>query len=130
MSRKKKLKESFKKEDEIRKEIAKSLEQTYEDGKNAPDIVAQTKQLAEALRAGMESGLSQGAPLVIEDLDTSGFGLYLKKDPSVPEDDYFLTTYLSFGRPLYARKSEEGVKWRTFEDVGIKDWKELIKRGK
>lgn len=60
--------------------------------------------------------------LIIEDLDTSGLGLYLVKDPSVPDEDYFLTSYTSFGRPLWARHSDKDVKWFTCEDDGIRYW--------
>jgi hypothetical protein len=68
----------------------------------------------------MIKDLTQGSPLILEDLDTSGLGLYLTKDPSVPEDDYIDSGWISFGRTLWQRKSEEGVKWHTYEDTEIK----------
>ena len=41
-----------------------------------------------------------------EDLDLSSFGLYIEKDPSVPEEDYFLTPYIIANHKLWARYSE------------------------
>lgn len=64
--------------------------------------------------------LINGAPLIIEDLDVSGLGLYLEKDPNVPDDDYFDSGYLSLGRTLWQRKSEEGIKWHVYEDKEIR----------
>lgn len=44
--------------------------------------------------------LIKGAPLEIEELDLSGMGLYLEKDPSVSDDDYVDSGYKSFGKTL------------------------------
>jgi hypothetical protein len=61
-----------------------------------------------------------GGPLIVEDLDLSGIGLYLEEqiDPE-HKDDYVLTGTLSLGRPLYKRLSEEGVKWQVFNNKEI-----------
>ena len=72
-----------------------------------------------------QKNLTNGGPLVIEDLDTSGLGLYLSKDPNVSEDDYVDSGYRSFGRILYKRLSEEGIKWHVFTDDKIKLHREL-----
>jgi hypothetical protein len=61
-----------------------------------------------------------GSPLAIERLDLSGIGLYETKDPNVPSTDYLLTAYTSFGKPLYKRASEEGVKWFEYKDTEIR----------
>jgi hypothetical protein len=50
----------------------------------------------------------------LEKEDLAGFGFYTKKDPKVPESDYFLISYTSGGSQLWARKSEEGKKWTQF----------------
>jgi hypothetical protein len=64
--------------------------------------------------------LTQGGPLVVEDLDLSGIGLYLERDPGVPGDDYFDSGYTSLGRTLWARHSDEGKKRHTFTDTEVK----------
>ena len=73
----------------------------------------------------MTDQLTHGAPLILEDLDTSGLGLYLTKDPTVSDDDYFDSGYRSFGRVLWQRKSDEGVKYHTYEDKELKLWPEV-----
>lgn len=73
----------------------------------------------------MTKDLTKGAPLIIEELDCSDLGLYLKKDSSVPDDDYFDSGYRSFGKILWARKSDEGKKWCTYEDKEIVKWPEI-----
>ena len=70
------------------------------------------------------TNLIHGAPLEIEQLDLSGLGLYLEKDPSIPDDDYFDSGYTSFGQTLWKRKSDEGKKWHIFEDKELKLWPE------
>jgi hypothetical protein len=74
--------------------------------------------------------LTSGGPLVVEDLDTSGMGLYHEKDPNVPDDDYFDSGWRSFGRILWQRKSEEGVKWHVYEDKEIKLHQLLVSKDK
>jgi hypothetical protein len=61
-----------------------------------------------------------GSVLAIEHLDLSNIGLYETRDPNVPSTDYILTSYTSFGKPLYKRVSEEGVKWFEYNDTDIK----------
>lgn len=75
----------------------------------------------------MTHSLVDGAPLLVEDLDLSGIGFYLTKDPNVPDDDYEFTNYTSLGRSLWQRKSDLGKKRFEFEDKEIKLHKELIK---
>lgn len=73
-------------------------------------------------------GLVSGAPLIVEDLDLSGMGMYTDEQKTAlggPEDDWFLKTLL--GTTMWARKSDEGVKWRTFKDTELKLHKDLIK---
>jgi hypothetical protein len=70
----------------------------------------------------MTKDLTQGAPFTPEHLDLSGLGLYLYKDPSVPNDDYFDSGFTSFGNILWQRKSEEGIKWHRYEDKKIVKW--------
>ena len=41
-----------------------------------------------------------------EDLDLASFGLYIEKDPNVPEEDFFLTPYIISNYKLWARHSE------------------------
>ena len=69
--------------------------------------------------------LAHGAPLEIEQLDLSGIGLYLEKDPSISDDDYFDSDYTSFGQTLWRRKSDEGKKWYIFEEKELKLWSEI-----
>ena len=70
--------------------------------------------------------LVSGAPLVIEELDVSGLGLYLEKDPTVPDDDYFADSgFTSFGKVLWSRKSDKGIKWHSFEDKELKLWPKI-----
>ena len=68
----------------------------------------------------MAKDLTQGASLILEDLDVSGLGLYLDKDPTVPDDDYFDSGWRSFGRILYQRRSDEGIKYHTYKDDKIR----------
>lgn len=65
-----------------------------------------------------------GSALAVEELDLSGFGLYSAKDPSVPDDDYFDSGYRSFEKILWARKSDEGVKYFIYEDKLV-DWSKI-----
>ena len=75
------------------------------------------------------SKLTNGAPLVVEDLDLSGLGMYSDQQKAelrksgVPESDFFLRTLN--GTTMWARHSDEGGKWRVFYDSGIKLWKDL-----
>lgn len=68
--------------------------------------------------------LENGAPLVVEELDLSGLGLYTDEQKMIilstpgAVDDFFLKTL--FDTTLWARKSDEGVKWHVFEDSEIK----------
>jgi hypothetical protein len=84
----------------------------------------QTKMEVQALVQALKPTL--GFKLEIEDIDVSGMGLYLKKDPNVPDDDYFDSGWTSLGRPLYQRKSEEGKKWHQYEDKGIVNLSTLL----
>lgn len=75
-------------------------------------------------------GLVGGAPLVIEDLDLSGLGLYKdeqKANLGGEENDWFDSGYTSLGDRLWARKSDEGTKRITFKDTEIKLHKDLVK---
>jgi hypothetical protein len=51
-----------------------------------------------------------------EDFDLTAFGFYYDRDPSVPEEDFFLTPYTAFGLQLWARFSDFGVKWDLYEN--------------
>jgi hypothetical protein len=72
-------------------------------------------------------GLVGGGPLVIEELDLSGIGLYLDSQVDTKDPDVFLTQYTSMGRTLYQKKSDEGKKRHTFEDKEIVLWKDVGK---
>jgi len=78
------------------------------------------------------SKLTHGAPLEVEDLDLSNFGMYNQdqKDKllkeGVPEDDFFLNTIK--GTTRWARKSDKGKIWQTYNVGGLKRWKDLIKK--
>jgi len=64
-----------------------------------------------------------GAPLIIEDLDLSGLGLYLESQVDQNNlDDYELTGYLSLGRPLWQRKSDLGTKRFVYDMSELKKW--------
>lgn len=71
--------------------------------------------------------LTGGAPLIVEDLDLSGMGLYNDEQRAVivaagGVDDFFM--YCIMGGWAWMRQSEEGVKWHTYKDTGIiKPWK-------
>jgi hypothetical protein len=92
---------------------------------NFPEIL---DKLVKGLSAeDYETGLPKGQPLLLEDLGLDMLGLYTEKDPEVPDDDYILTPYLSFGRPLYKRKTEEGKKWYVVQDTGIVKWPKIKK---
>ena len=76
----------------------------------------------------MHGASFKGGTITKEDFDLDEFGLYTIKDPSVPEQDYFLTEYTVLNKPLYARWSEEGDKW--FMSRPNKTKKSPVKRGK
>ena len=93
------------------------------------------KKLQDALAAGgadpaPESQLTHGAPLIVEDLDLSGLGLYREKDPLVPDDDYFPAEEKigRWGVGYLMRKSDEGKKRHTFYDKDLKLQKDLVKK--
>lgn len=79
------------------------------------------KALVKALEAGQ---LSQGSALVMEELDLAGIGMYTQEQKDkllsegVPEDDFFLKTV--FGTTMWARKSDEGTKWRVYNVKNLK----------
>lgn len=66
------------------------------------------------------SKLEEGSALVVEDLDLSGMGLYLESQVDLKDPDVVLSGYLSFGRPLYYKKSDEGKKRFTYEVKNLK----------
>lgn len=72
----------------------------------------------------MSNDFINGSPLILEDLDLSNIGLYLEKDPTVPEDDYFDSGYRSFGRILWKRKSDRGKKWHVYNSSELVKWPE------
>ena len=74
------------------------------------------------------SNLVHGAALEIEDLDLSEFGLYLEEQCDINDPDVFDSGYLSLGRTLYKKKSDEGKKWIVFSDTKIKLHKDLLKK--
>lgn len=79
-----------------------------------------------------------GAPLVVEELDLQKLGLYTDEQKAVlvcagaPEDDFFPAheppkMMGKWGYGYWARRSDEGVKWRIFQDSEIKLHKLLKK---
>jgi hypothetical protein len=75
--------------------------------------------------------LVNGGPLIVEDLDLSGMGVYSQdqKDKLIaegaPEDDFFLGDGWFTG--YWQRKSDEGIKWHIYEDKDLKLWKDIVK---
>lgn len=73
--------------------------------------------------------LINGGPLIVEDLDLAGIGMYTQEQKDkflaegVLETDFFLKTIL--GETRWARYSDEGVKWHVFKDTGLKLWKDI-----
>jgi hypothetical protein len=78
-----------------------------------------------------KESLVQGGPLIVEDLDLSGIGMYTDEQKAkllsegVPEGDFFLKTLMR--TTMWARKSDEGKKWHVFTDSEIKLHKDLKK---
>jgi len=72
--------------------------------------------------------LSYGAPLQIEELDLQQMGLYLDTQCDINDPDVFDSGYTNMGKTLYKKKSDEGVKWRIFEDKDLVLHKDLIKK--
>ena len=79
---------------------------------------------------GVKPGsLTEGAPLIVEDLDLSGMGAYTDEQKEAilkagGVDDFFVGDGLLSG--YWQRKSDEGVKWRIFDDTEIKLHKEIV----
>ena len=82
-----------------------------------------------------KGNLVGGAPLIVEELDLSGMGLYtieqktalLKSgafDDFFPAEDYLGSKWVGKGY-YWERRSDEGVKWHIFEDKDIKFHKAL-----
>lgn len=70
-----------------------------------------------------------GKPLEVEELDLSGIGMYTDEQKmellknGVAEDDFFLKTLM--GTTMWARKSDEGVKWHVYSMEDLKLWKDI-----
>lgn len=85
---------------------------------------------------GKPTNLIDGAPLVVEDLDLQCMGLYSQeqKDKLVadgaPEDDFFPADEPprimgKYGIGYWARRSDEGKKWRIYDSGKLKLWKDI-----
>ena len=100
--------------------------------RHGPELKCGGPQMCEDCRERInESGLTGligGGPLLIEDLDISGLGLYKEKDPNVPDEDYIDSGFRWFGEIVWYRKSEEGAKWHSYNDSKLKNWSELLKK--
>jgi hypothetical protein len=104
----------------------------------------QQREAIESLQKALEVGgyaaapghLIGGAPLVVEDLDLSGMGLYTdaQKDKLLAggaEDDFFDASMHmgKWGAGYWQRRGDEGKKWHLFDDTEIKLHKDLRKKG-
>lgn len=53
--------------------------------------------------------------------ESEGLHCYCENRPH----DYFDSSCTSFGKTLWKRKSDEGIKWHIFEEKELKLWKDV-----
>lgn len=102
-------------------------------------FLKQLKRILSYGRYGASGNLVGGSALVLEDLDLQNVGLYSQeqKDKLVadgaPEEDFFPAheppkMMGKYGYGYWARRSDEGVKWRIFRDTELKLHKTSVKK--